>query len=197
LHQWIYVVIFGVFILFCFWWPYFVICAICRTIRACGCLLLLFMDIFGCLWLDVRTLSEYFGTGPLWTWVRNDDWFNPSFVGILTRVKTIEVCIESVFTTVCVQSAIAGCFLSLWWGRLDWVALYQVPWSKKLNKKLKVVILPLSETKSESFTILFYDNPLNSTHSCIQMAVTAVVVTENVCMNMRWKDELVGYGIRK
>jgi hypothetical protein len=28
---------------------------------------LLFMDIFGCLCIDVRTLSEYFGTGPLWT----------------------------------------------------------------------------------------------------------------------------------
>jgi hypothetical protein len=28
---------------------------------------LLFMDIFGCLCLDVRTLSEYFGIGPLST----------------------------------------------------------------------------------------------------------------------------------
>jgi hypothetical protein len=28
---------------------------------------LLFMDIFGSLCLDVRTLNEYFCTGPLWT----------------------------------------------------------------------------------------------------------------------------------
>jgi hypothetical protein len=69
LHQRRYVVIFGVFILFWCWWPYFIICDLCRTIRACGCLLLLFTEIFDCLRLDVRTLSGYFGTGPLWTWV--------------------------------------------------------------------------------------------------------------------------------
>jgi hypothetical protein len=34
--------------------------------------------------------------------------------------------------------------------------------NKKLNNKLKVVISPLSETESESFTISFYGNPLNS-----------------------------------
>jgi hypothetical protein len=28
---------------------------------------LLFVDIFDCLCLDVRTLCEYFGTGTLWT----------------------------------------------------------------------------------------------------------------------------------
>jgi hypothetical protein len=55
LHQWRYVVIFGVFILFYCWWPYFVVCGLCRTIRACVCLLLLFMDIFGCLCLPDRT----------------------------------------------------------------------------------------------------------------------------------------------
>jgi hypothetical protein len=50
-----YVLIFRVFILFCCWWPYFVVCDLCRTIAACGCLLLLFMDIFGCLYLANRT----------------------------------------------------------------------------------------------------------------------------------------------
>jgi hypothetical protein len=65
LHQQKYVMIFGVFILFYYWWPYFIVWYLCRTIRACGCLLLLFMDIFGYLCLDVRTLSRYFGTGPL------------------------------------------------------------------------------------------------------------------------------------
>jgi hypothetical protein len=45
LHQRRYVVIFEVFILFYCWWPYFVICGLCRTIRACGCLLLLFMKL--------------------------------------------------------------------------------------------------------------------------------------------------------
>jgi hypothetical protein len=67
--------IFVVFTKFCCWWPYFVVCSLCRTIRVCWCLFLLFMDIFGCLCLDVRTWSGYFGTGPLWTWVKNDDWF--------------------------------------------------------------------------------------------------------------------------
>jgi hypothetical protein len=46
LHQWSYVVIFGVFILFCCWWPYFVICGLYRTITVCGCLILLFMRLF-------------------------------------------------------------------------------------------------------------------------------------------------------
>jgi hypothetical protein len=55
LHQWRYVVIFGVFILLCCWWPYFIVCGLCRTIRACVCLLLLFMDIFGCLCLADKT----------------------------------------------------------------------------------------------------------------------------------------------
>jgi hypothetical protein len=36
---------------------------------------------------------------------------------------------------------------------------------RKLNNKLKVIISPLSEAKSESEScmVLFYDNPLNST----------------------------------
>jgi hypothetical protein len=40
----------------------------------------------------------------------------------------------------------------------------------------------MSEIKSEfeSFTILFYGNPLNSARGCIQTIVTAIVVTENV-----------------
>jgi hypothetical protein len=39
------------------------------------------------------------------------------------------------------------------------------PDQRRLITSLKVVILPLSEIKSESesFTVLFYDNPLNST----------------------------------
>jgi hypothetical protein len=45
--------------------------------------------------------------------------------------------------------------------------------------------------------ILFYGNPLNSARGCIQMVVTAVVVTENVCISRRWKDESVVYGICK
>jgi hypothetical protein len=144
-------------------------------------------------------MSEYFDTDPLWTWVKNDDWFDPSSAGTLTRVKTIETCVESAFATVCVQSAIVGCFLLFWWGRLDRVALHQVTWSKKLNNKLKVIVSPLSETKSESesFTVLFYGNPLNSTRGCIRTAVTAAVVTKNVHMSRRWKYESEAYGICK
>jgi hypothetical protein len=144
-------------------------------------------------------MSEYFGTGPLWTWVKNDDWCDPSSSGTLTHIKTIETYVENAFTTVCVQSAIAGCFLLFWWGRLGRVALHQVTWSKKLNNKLKVVISPLSETESEprSITVRFYGDPLNSACGCIQTAVTAIVVTENVRMSRRWKSESVAYGICK
>jgi hypothetical protein len=81
------------------------------------------------------------------------------------------------------------------------VALHQATWSKKLNNKLNVVISLLSETetksKSESFTILFYDNPLNSARGCIQTVVTADVATENVRMSRHWKVGLVAYGICK
>jgi hypothetical protein len=138
-------------------------------------------------------MSEYFGTSPLWTWVRNDDWCDPSSAGTLTRVKIIETCVKSASATVCLQSAIAGCFLLFWWGRLGRVALHKVTWSKKLNNKLKIIISPLPETKSESesFTVPFYGNPLNSARDCIQTVVTAVVVTENVRMSRCWKAESV------
>jgi hypothetical protein len=69
--------------------------------------------------------------------------------------------------------------------------------NKKLNNKLKVVISLLSETEPESFTILFYDNPLNSARGCIKTAVTAVVVTKNMRVSRRWKSESVSYGICK
>jgi hypothetical protein len=62
---------------------------------------------------------------------------------------------------------------------------------------LKVVISPLSETKSESFTIPFYGNPLNSTRGCIKTAVTAAVVTGKVRVSRRWKVDSVAYGICK
>jgi hypothetical protein len=69
--------------------------------------------------------------------------------------------------------------------------------NKKLNNKLKVVISPLSETESESFTIPFYGDPLNSARGYIQTAVTSAVVTKNVRVSRRWKAESVAYGICK
>jgi hypothetical protein len=50
--------------------------------------------------------------------------------------------------------------------------------NKKLNSKLKVVISPLSETKSEpkSIAVPFYGDLLNSACGCIQMAVTTAMV---------------------
>jgi hypothetical protein len=45
--------------------------------------------------------------------------------------------------------------------------------------------------------IPFYSNPLNSARSCIQMTVTAAVVTKNVRMSRRWKVDSVAYGICK
>jgi hypothetical protein len=78
-------------------------------------------------------------------------------------------------------------------------ALHQVTWTKKLNNKLKVPISPLPEIKpeSESFTIPFYGDPLNSARGCVKIAVTAAVVTENVRVRRRWKTESVAYGICK
>jgi hypothetical protein len=70
---------------------------------------------------------------------------------------------------------------------------------KKLNNKLKVAISSLSEIKpeSESLTIPFYDDPLNSARGCVKTAVTAAVVTEIVRVSRRWKAESVVYGICK
>jgi hypothetical protein len=61
------------------------------------------------------------------------------------------------------------------------------------------VISPLSEIKpeSESLTIPFYGDPLNSACGCVKIDVTAVVVTENVRVSRRWKAESVAYGICK
>jgi hypothetical protein len=61
------------------------------------------------------------------------------------------------------------------------------------------VISPLSEIKpeSESLTISFYGDPLNSARDCVKIAITATVVTENVRVSRRWKDESVAYGICK
>jgi hypothetical protein len=93
----------------------------------------------------------------------------------------------------------SGLFSFVWWGRLGRVALHQVTWTKKLNNKLKVGISPLSKMKpeSESFTIPFYGDSLNSARGCVKTAVTAAVVTENVRVNRRWKAESVAYGICK
>jgi hypothetical protein len=48
---------------------------------------------------------------PLRACVKVADCCDQFSVGILTCVKTIEMCVESAFTTVCVLSAIAGYFL--------------------------------------------------------------------------------------
>jgi hypothetical protein len=55
----------------------------------------------------------------------------------------------------------------------------------------------LSETESESITVPFYDNPLNSAHDCIKTTVTTAVVTKNMRVSRRWKAEPVAYGICK
>ncbi len=69
--------------------------------------------------------------------------------------------------------------------------------NKKLNNKLKVVILSLSETESESFTIPFFCDPLNYTRGCVKTVVTAAVVTKKVHVSRRWKAESVAYGVCK
>jgi hypothetical protein len=77
--------------------------------------------------------------------------------------------------------------------------LHQVTRTKKLNNKLKVIISPLSEIKTEpkSVMVLFYGDPLNSARDCVKTAVTADVVIEKVRVSRRWKAESVAYGICK
>jgi hypothetical protein len=64
---------------------------------------------------------------PLRRCVNVDDYCDPSSIGILTCVKTIEMCVETTFATVCMQSAIADRFLLFWWGRLGRVVLHKSP----------------------------------------------------------------------
>jgi hypothetical protein len=138
LHQWRYIVIFGAFILFCCWWPYFIVFGLCRIIRAYGCLLLLFMRLFWLFVLGVGHWSGYESTiahggndlgtqvlYPLRACVKVADCCDPSFTGTLTCIKMIETCVENAFTTVFVRSTIAGGFLLFWWWRLGQVPLHQ------------------------------------------------------------------------
>ena len=55
-------------------------------------------------------MSGHISAGPIWACVKVDDCCDPSVAGTLTRVKTIETCIESDFTTEYVRSTIAGRF---------------------------------------------------------------------------------------
>jgi hypothetical protein len=54
-----------------------------------------------------------------------------------------------------------------------------------------------TKSESESFTIPFYGNLLNSAHGCIKTAVTTAVVTEKVRVSSHSKTESVAYGICK
>jgi hypothetical protein len=73
------------------------------------------------------------------------------------------------------------------------------PDQRSLITSLKVIISLLSEakSKSKSFMISSYADPLNSACGCIQMVVNIVVVTKNVCMSRRWKAELEANRVRK
>jgi hypothetical protein len=96
--------------------------------------------------------------------VKVADCCDPSSTDTLTYAKMIEMCVESTFATVCVRFAIADHFF--WFGEDGLVELHCIksPNQRSLITSLKVIISLLSETKSESesFTILFYGNPLNS-----------------------------------
>jgi hypothetical protein len=81
-------------------------------------------------------------------------------------IGTIETFVESVIATVPEWFTIVDCFFSF--GEDGLVELHGIKSldQTNLNNKLKVIISPLSETKSksESFMIPFYGNPLNSAH---------------------------------
>jgi hypothetical protein len=59
-----------------------------------------------------------------------------------------------------------------------YVHIIKLPNPSRNTATLKKIISPLSKTKSksESFTILFYGNPLNSACGYIQMTVTVVAI---------------------
>jgi hypothetical protein len=79
----------------------------------------------------------------------------------------------------------------------SYVHIIKLPNPSSKIATLKIIISPLSKSESKSFMILFYGNPLNSVHVCIQMVVTIALINENVCMSRCWKDELVAYRIYK
>jgi hypothetical protein len=89
---------------------------------------------------------------------------DPFFAGTLTFVRMIETFVESAFVTVPKRFTVADHFFSF--GEDSYVELHCIKSfdQRKINNKLKVIISPRSETKSESesFTILIYDNSLNS-----------------------------------
>jgi hypothetical protein len=51
---------------------------------------------------------------PLRTCVKVSNCCDPPYTGTLTCIKIVETCVESTFATVCVRSAIVGCFLLFW-----------------------------------------------------------------------------------
>jgi hypothetical protein len=109
-----------VFILFCWWWTYFIVCGFCRNIRVVNVSFIFYED-FSCLWVACRTwvytnLLVHYGH----EWARECGsskdmckgyWLFDLFsVGTLTHVKMIETFIESAFATKCVWPAVADHF---------------------------------------------------------------------------------------
>jgi hypothetical protein len=113
--------------------------------------------------------------GPLRACVNVADCYDPFFAGTLICIKSLETCVESDFTTVPkrVLRTIRLC-----------VHIIELPNLSSKMTILKIIISSLSKSESESFTILFYGNPLTSK-------------SENMSMSRRWKAELVAYGSRK
>jgi hypothetical protein len=76
---------FRVFSLFCCWWPYFVVCGFCRTIKDLWVSSFLFMRLFGCLCLAVGQWVKY----PWWGWCEMPmmGMIDPSSAGILTLLE--------------------------------------------------------------------------------------------------------------
>jgi hypothetical protein len=112
---------------------------------------------------------------------------DPSSIGTLTCVKSL----VSMFRASCCRIRTirnSGLFFFCF-GQDDLAESHCInsTGQRSLIKSLKVIILPLLRTMSESelFTILFYGNPLTPCVGCIQTAVTMAMVTENVRMSRR------------
>jgi hypothetical protein len=109
------------------YWPYFVVCGFCRTIKICGYLILLFMRLFSCLCLSVWTWYELPIRGwcempirrIMWTTHDGDDvdLFYPFSTCTLTHIKSLEyICWSRCVTDYTYAIYIGKSFLL--WGRI-------------------------------------------------------------------------------
>jgi hypothetical protein len=144
----------------------------------------------------MRACVRHASVGPLGTWCRHGsarplkDMIYPSSAGTLTFVRTIETCVESNFChrTRTVHNSRSFSFVFLRMIR-SCVNIIKLPNPiRKLTILKKIIILIVSKIKNKfrSHQRIGFSVICETPHvGCFQMAVTIVVLTENVCMSRR------------